>query len=97
MRFSLKNAAATALLSQSANIAPAMGLMSNLFQSLEFRINDKTVSRVSDFVPQITALEERLSKSASWLKGVGNSTNFWESDFRLRQVDITSDGTSAVC
>jgi hypothetical protein len=73
-----------------------MGLMSNLFQSLEFRINDKTVSRVSDFVPQITALEERLSKSASWLKGVGNSSNFWESQFQLRQVDVTSDGSSAV-
>ena len=47
-------------------IAPNMGLASNLFQSAEFRINDKVVSRISDFMPQIDALETRLSKSRSW-------------------------------
>ena len=95
MRFTLKDPAGVAL-TQEAGIAPSMGLMANLFQSLEFRLNDKTISRVSDFVPQICALEERLDKSASWLRGVGNSSNFWESQFSLRQVDVTSDGSRVV-
>jgi hypothetical protein len=74
------------------DVAPNMGLCANLFQSAEFRINDKTVSRISDFMPQIDALENRLSKSSSWLNGVGASTNFWDSNFQVRQSAVTSDG-----
>ena len=44
------------------DIAPNMGLMGNLFQSAEFRIADKTVSRVSDFMPQVDALEKTINK-----------------------------------
>ena len=91
MRFTLKTAAA-AQLTQNANLAPQMNLMASLFQSLEMRINDKTVSRVADFVPQIDSLQTRISKSKSWLSGVGNSANFWKSQFKLRQVDVTQDG-----
>lgn len=79
-------------LTNSDNIAPTMGLASTLFQSAEFRINGKTVSRVSDFMPQVDALENRLNKSVSWLDGVGKTTNFWGSDFKVRQTDVTSDG-----
>lgn len=74
------------------NIAPAMNLASNLFQSLEFRINDKVVSRVSDFVSQVDAIETRLTKSKSWLDSVGKSSNWWESDFKVRQHQVCSDG-----
>ena len=80
-------------LHNSDEIAPNMGLASNLFQSAEFRINDKVVSRISDFMPQIDALETRLSKSRSWLNGVGKSTNFWDDNYGVRQADITQDGT----
>lgn len=92
LRLQIKNGAGTAQLRQTDNIAPAMDLCSTLFQSCEFRIQDKTVARVSDFVPQIDALETRLNKSSSWLKGIGKSSNFWDSSFKLRQVDLTSDG-----
>ena len=92
MRFTLKNGAGNALLNQSNNISPNMNLMATLFQSLEMRINDKTISRVSDFVSQIDTLQTRVSKSKSWLSGVGSSANFWNSQFKLRQVDVTSDG-----
>ena len=92
MRFTLKNGNGALQLNQGANIAPTMNLMASLFQSLEFRINDKTVSRVADFVPQIDSLQTRVSKSKSWLSGVGNSANFWNSQFKLRQVDVTQDG-----
>jgi len=73
-------------------VAPNMGLAGSLFQSMEFRINDKTVSRVSDFVPQVDALETRLSKSRSWLNGIGNSVNFWDDDFKVRLSDVAVDG-----
>lgn len=74
------------------NIAPNMGLCASLFQSAEFRINDKTVSRISDFMPQVDAIETRLSKSRSWLNGVGSAVNFWDSDYKVRQSAVVGDG-----
>lgn len=74
------------------DIAPNMGLMANLFQSMEFRIADKTVSRVSDFVAQIDSLEKRLTKSKSWLDSVGKDLEWWDPDFSSRQNKISSDG-----
>ncbi len=66
-------------LQQSANldIAPNMGLAANLFQSAEFRIADKTVSRVSDYMAQVDALEKRLNKSKSWMDSVGKDLELW--------------------
>ena len=73
-------------------ISPNMGLMSNLFQSAEMRINDKVVSRVSDFLPQVDALETRLTKSKSWVDSVGSATNFWDVSQTKRMNDTTTDG-----
>ena len=67
------------------NIASNMSLASCLFRSAELRINDKTVSRISDFLPQIDALETRLNKSKAWIDSVGASTNTW-SDVVKRKV-----------
>lgn len=77
----------------ATEIAPNMGLMSNLFQSGEVRINDKVVSRISDFFPQIDALETRLSKSKPWLDTIGASTNFWQADQTIRMNEVSDDGT----
>jgi hypothetical protein len=74
------------------DIAPNMGMMGALFQSGEFRMADKTVSRVSDFMAQVDALEKRLGKSKSWLDGVGKDLERWDPSFQNRQNDITSDG-----
>lgn len=92
IRGSLSKAGGLPLL-KSDGVAPNMDLCAGLFQSLEFRINDKTVSRVSDFVPQVDALEYRLSKSRSWLDGVGNSINFWNEDVKERINDVSADGS----
>jgi hypothetical protein len=78
------------------NIAPNMNMCAGLFQNMEFRIGGKTVSRCSDFVPQIDALENRLSKSKSWLESIGASTNFWQKDFGARQNDVVSDGVTYI-
>ena len=73
--------------------APNMGFMSNLFQSAEFRINDRVVSRISDFMPQVDSLETRLTKSKSWLDSIGESSNWWAESQQLRLAEVASDGT----
>lgn len=84
-----------AQLTKADGIAPNMGLGSSLFQGAEFRINDKPVSKIGNFMPQIDALETRLHKSRAWLGGVGNSTNFWDNDISARISDVASDGIVA--
>ena len=80
-------------LDTSFGAAPNMGLCSNLFQSAEFRINDKVVSRVGDFLAQVDALETRLTKSRSWLQSIGESTNWWSEDQKLRLAEVSDDGS----
>ena len=89
-------AGATLPLEKSDNIAPNMDLCATLFQSMEFRINDKTVSRVSDFVPQVDAIEQRVRKSSSHINTIGNSTNFWQDQFLVRQQQVIVDGNNAI-
>ena len=72
--------------------APNMGLCSNLFQSAEFRINDKVVSRVGDYISQVDALDTRLTKSRSWLQSIGESSNWWSESQSLRLAEVASDG-----
>jgi hypothetical protein len=92
-RFRLTHGDGTTQLLDGDDIAPNMGLMSSLFQSGEFRINDKVVSRVADFMPQVDALETRLTKSKSWIDSVGEATNWWQESQQLRQAEVSSNGT----
>ncbi len=91
MRVKITKADGVTQLTTDDQIAPNMGLCASLFQSAEFRINDKTISRISDFMPQIDAIETRLCKSKSWLDGVGKSTNIWGENFTERQGIISKD------
>ena len=75
-------------------IAPAMGLCGNLFQSIDFKMADQTVCRIDRNLAQIDVLKNRLSKSRSWNKSVGVSTNFYEQDFKVRQAMVCSDGVN---
>ena len=94
MRCRLTNGATPPVqLTVGEGIAPNMGLMSSLFQSGEMRINDKVVSRVADFMPQVDALETRLTKSKSWIDSVGEATNWWGESQSLRMAEVSSDGT----
>tara|TARA_R110000787_G_scaffold191748_2_gene303244 strand:- start:2022 stop:3722 length:1701 start_codon:yes stop_codon:yes gene_type:complete len=94
MRCKLNNGATPPVqLTVGENIAPNMGLMSSLFQSGEVRINNKLVSRVSDFMPQVDALNTRTQKSSSWLESVGDSTNWWNESQSLRLAEVSSDGS----
>lgn len=91
MRIRLTDGAG-APLNLAAEVAPNMGLMSSLFQSGEFRINDKVVSRIGDFIPQVDALDVRLNKSKSWLDSIGAVTNWWEAEQSTRLNDVASNG-----
>ena len=65
--------------------APNMGLMANLFQSAEFKIAQKVVSRISDRMPQVDALCNRLNYSKSWLDSYGD-LNWWQSSALKRKA-----------
>lgn len=91
MRATLTDNAGNQLTIQD-DIAMNMGLMANLFQSAEFKINGVVVSRISDYMAQVDALEKRLTKSQSWLNSVGASSNYWQPKMVERQQIITSDG-----
>jgi hypothetical protein len=78
------------------DVAPNMGLCANLFQSAEMRIADKTVSRVADYMPQVDAVETRLTKSKSWIDSVGESTNWWQDEIRERQIQVTGDASDEI-
>lgn len=73
--------------------APNMGVMGNLFQSMEFKIAQKVVSRISDRVAQIDALYNRLNYSKSQLDSWGASTNCWQPSFEERQQKIALGGS----
>jgi hypothetical protein len=81
------------MLELADGIAPNMDLCPNLFQSCEFRIQDKVISRVADFLPQVDALETRLAKSKSWLDSVGVATDFWQADQSLRLQSVIRTGS----
>lgn len=92
LRARITRADGTTPLTISNDVAPNMGIMGALFQSGEFRIADKTVSRVSDYMAQVDALEKRLSKSKSWLDGVGADLEMWDPDYVNRLNKVSSDG-----
>jgi len=81
--------------STGSDLAPIMNFCSGLFQSGEVRLNDKTISRIADYFPQIDTLATRLNKSSSWIDSVGNSTNWWQSQFQVRQEQVSYEGVVA--
>ncbi len=84
-------------LTLSDGIAPNMNLMPNLFQNCEFKLGDnKVISRVADYVPQVDALQNRITKSRAWLDGIGNSTNLWQPNQSDRMNEVSSDGSSSL-
>ena len=91
-RVSLTKANGVGLNNWVDDIAPIMNQCSALFQSAEFRINDKTVSRVADYLPQIDTLNTRMNKSKAWIDSVGASTNWWQESFQIRQENISQNG-----
>ncbi len=90
MRLKLKRGDGT-IIQHPDDLAPSMGLISSLFQSLEFRINGTVVSRVSDYVAQIDALDKRTTMSKAWLDSAGDN-NFYQASFEDRRNALSANG-----
>lgn len=80
----------TGALLADPSIAVNMGMISNLFQSMEFRMGGKTVQRVTQFVPQVDALIHRSTKSKPWMDSLGEATNFWSNDSAVRISEVSA-------
>ena len=89
VRITLSNVAGDDLV-DNPRIAPAMGLMSNLFSSAELRLGGKTVQRVTQFLPAIDSLLHRTTKSKPYLDTIGEASNFWNNDFGVRVSEVSS-------
>ena len=91
MRVELTNGA-NAPITIPFGAAPNMGFCAGLFQSAEMRLNNTTVSRVEDFMPQIDMLETRMNKSKSWVDSLGYSSNWLQPSQTERLNEVATDG-----
>ena len=73
------------------NVAPAVNIMSTLFQSLEIQLNGVTVSRCSDFVSAIDTLTKRMGCSAGHMKTVLNDIGVMDHDIEKRFTICEND------
>ncbi len=81
------------------DVAPALNLQDNLFDGCQLTIGGFSLGSRTKLCPQISAVNKRVMKSASWLDGVGSSASTWEADFDRRKNDISRfgvDNNSAV-
>ncbi len=77
-------------------IAPNMGLGSCLFSKMIYKINDKTISEISENVAQIDALKTRLSKTGQWMNTTGANSNFWQASNSARKEIVAADSVGAI-
>ena len=93
MRFRLSiKTGADAQPTESQDLAPAMNIASQFYQSMSMKMGGNTVSTIGDYVAQIDTLKKRLGYSKSVLDGLEDSKGFMDADFKVRQSKICSDG-----
>lgn len=83
---------ATQTILYQTQVAPSMGLGGTLFQSCSFRLNGTTISTLGDYIPQVDAINTRMTKSKPWLDGFGNAVNKWEHSYEKRRQEIINVG-----
>ena len=74
----------------SDDIAPASGIASTLFEKIQYKMANKTVSVISENLPQVDIYKKRLYQSG-WMRDLGASTNFYQSSFDNRQRQVASN------
>lgn len=75
--------------------APNMDMLANMFTNIKFLINGVCVEEISDYVPQICALKNRMFRGKPWLDGAGKGTNWYQHDQRERLRLVSPEGTHA--
>lgn len=81
--------------SNSTGVAPSMNMPANLFDGCSLSVGGYNLGNISKFVPQISACQRRLQKSAGFLDGVAKSAMFFDADFNSRMNQITTDGAES--
>ena len=79
-------------LSQAKSIAWAMNTVPLLFQASSYKIADQTVCSITENLPQIDSLKNRMYKSDGWLQSVGQSNNNWSHSYRKRAENMYMSG-----
>ena len=79
-------------LTDESDVSLNMFPIACLFQSMEFRINDKVVSRCTDNCAQIESLEQRMSKSKAWMDSIGMMVCNPSPDDRVRKTFMSGAG-----
>ena len=74
------------------HVAPTMGLVANLFKSIELQLNGQTLERIAERLPQVDAFRTRTTNTGAWLNTIGANTNFWHPSMHVRQNMIATDG-----
>lgn len=79
-------------LEQEDDIAIQMGAGSCLFSKMQYKINDKTISEISEHVPQVDAMKTRLNRTGQWMETTGDNLNFWDHSQEKRKQKIIANG-----
>lgn len=85
-----------AILSTADCTALADDVCGGLYNNAFFRIGGQDVSTINNYVPQASILKNRFGRSNAWLKSIGNSNGFIESDLNKRIARLASDAPSDV-
>ena len=80
-----------AILSTADCTALADDVCGGLYNNAFFRIGGQDVSTINNYVPQASILKNRFGRSNTWLKSIGNSNGFIESDLNKRIARLASD------
>ena len=80
-------------LEEKNQVSPAPFMVSNLYQSAEFLIGDRVVGRIGQYMAQIDALKQRMSKSKPWLDSLGEVSNFASVNDSERRGEVVVDGS----
>ena len=83
-----------AVLSTADCTALADDVCGGLYNNAFFRIGGQDVSTINNYVPQASILKNRFGRSNAWLKSIGNSNGFIESDLSKRIARLANDTPS---
>lgn len=67
------------------NLTFAMNVVPNMFQSATYKIADQTVCSVTQNLPQVDTLKNRMYHSGAWLNTMGSAMNNWDSSYHKRE------------
>lgn len=74
------------------DVSYKMNWPSSLYNSMEFRIANKVVDRIDNYVPQIDTLKKRMNKSKAFMDGYGKTAYMMHPKFEDRQRVTAVDG-----